>query len=226
VKKIVKMILSVVFSFWFLCCFSVFLSFVVAVVLYRMVFSGELSVESNDWGNFGGYIGGVFGPLISFVTLLAVLKTVYLQRELLNAQRQEFERMNVLQQKTFDAQLKQIKSSSDDSRELQVSASRDTAIKVIEQQILMHQRVFDRKNEHIMKNKETLGRSVGGPDRAMYQKLLRERALEKDFIDGLVALSIKIATTEYVSVGGVRQELVSGFESVDAEARAKFESSS
>ncbi|MFK0090685.1 hypothetical protein ACIQUS_25770 [Pseudomonas sp. NPDC090755] len=216
-KNVNRSFISVIFSFWFLSCFSVFLSSVVAVALYRDVFSGGFSGRSSDWGDFGGYIGGVFGPLISFVTLLAVLKTVYLQRELLDAQNKEFERMNQLQRDTFNAQLQQIQGASDDSRKLQISASRDTAIKVIEQQIILHERVFDRKNEYLMKNLKVIASSSGGPERETYDRVVRERGIARRSADALLALSVKIATTDYLTVNDVRHELVSGFQKIETQ---------
>ena len=71
----------------------VIVSVVLAVVLYRQSFGSGLSLEPNNWSAFGGYMGGVFGPLISFLTLLAILKTIRLQKELLDTQRTEFEAM-------------------------------------------------------------------------------------------------------------------------------------
>jgi hypothetical protein len=35
---------------------------------------------SADWANFGTYLGGIAGPLLSFVALIAVVRTMHLQR--------------------------------------------------------------------------------------------------------------------------------------------------
>jgi hypothetical protein len=40
-----------------------------------------LSTSTGDWSNFGSYIGGVAGPILSFITLFFVLKTLKLQNE-------------------------------------------------------------------------------------------------------------------------------------------------
>lgn len=66
----------------------------VAIYVYRLKFGGGLSAEAANWSTFGSYVGGVFGPLFSFLTLLAVLKTVYLQRELLSNQVKEFVKLD------------------------------------------------------------------------------------------------------------------------------------
>lgn len=85
------------------------LFFVIASArIYTQVFDGALSHEPNSWSAFGSFFGGLFGPLISFLTLLAILKTIQLQRELLDTQRAEFEAMQGLQARTLESQLAQI----------------------------------------------------------------------------------------------------------------------
>ncbi|PIO96032.1 hypothetical protein CBI55_03660 [Pseudomonas syringae] len=76
-------------SFWFVSVFAVFICLFFAVFQYRSAFNGPLATNSVEFANFGAYVGGIFGPLVSFVTLLAVLKTVYMQRELINAQNEQ-----------------------------------------------------------------------------------------------------------------------------------------
>lgn len=90
----------------------VFLLMVAACVVYRLKFDGGLSTESGEWSNFGSYMGGIFGPVVSLATLVAVLKTVYMQREMLDAQQNEF---SVLAAKQ-DEQLRLAKSESDRAR--------------------------------------------------------------------------------------------------------------
>jgi len=45
------------------------------------MFSGEFSTNQSDWGDFGSYIGGTVGALFASLSFLALLYTVYLQRE-------------------------------------------------------------------------------------------------------------------------------------------------
>lgn len=49
--------------------------------LYFYIFSGEFSSSQSDWGDFGSYIGGTVGALFASLSFLALLYTVYLQRE-------------------------------------------------------------------------------------------------------------------------------------------------
>ncbi|MFQ2134732.1 putative phage abortive infection protein [Aeromonas hydrophila] len=54
---------------------------VVVCRLYFRIFSGEFSTNQSDWGDFGSYIGGTVGALFASLSFLALLYTVYLQRE-------------------------------------------------------------------------------------------------------------------------------------------------
>jgi len=63
------------------------------VVLGR--FRGPLSSNSGDWSNFGAYVGGVAGPFLSLLALLAVAWTVRLQYSLLQ---RDYERQQADQQ--------------------------------------------------------------------------------------------------------------------------------
>lgn len=51
-------------------------------------FAPTLSGHSADWANFGTYVGGVAGPLLSFLALIAVVWTVRLQYALLQRDRE------------------------------------------------------------------------------------------------------------------------------------------
>lgn len=103
----------------------VVIAVVIAILLYRFKIGGELASKSTEWSNFGTYIGGVFGPLISFVTLLAVLKTVYMQRDLLETQKNEFTYLSAKQ----DQQLVLAKAEAERAK---VQAYQATILNVLE----------------------------------------------------------------------------------------------
>jgi len=46
-------------------------------------FGPGFATNSSEWANFGNYLGGVAGPLLSFLALVAVVWTVRLQYDLL-----------------------------------------------------------------------------------------------------------------------------------------------
>ena len=47
-------------------------------------FGPTFSPNSVEWANFGSYFGGVAGPMLSFLALMAVVWTVHLQYDLLS----------------------------------------------------------------------------------------------------------------------------------------------
>lgn len=51
-------------------------------------FDPTLPHQSADWANFGTYVGGVAGPLLSFLALIAVVWTLRLQYQLLDRDRE------------------------------------------------------------------------------------------------------------------------------------------
>ena len=53
----------------------------VACCFYFNQFSGGFSSKSSDWGDFGSYIGGAVGAIFASLSFLALLYTVFLQRE-------------------------------------------------------------------------------------------------------------------------------------------------
>lgn len=57
------------------------LFFAMACYLYFDQFAGDFSSNSSDWGDFGSYIGGTVGALFASLSFLALLYTVFLQRE-------------------------------------------------------------------------------------------------------------------------------------------------
>ncbi|UXZ44529.1 hypothetical protein [Pseudomonas soli] len=109
----------------------VLVSVVAAVAFYRTSFDAGLSQSPDKWSAFGSYIGGVFGPLISFLTLLAILKTIGLQKDLLDTQRTEFEALHALQIKSNEAQLAQIKRSEDEAARRLIEESRISALQAL-----------------------------------------------------------------------------------------------
>jgi uncharacterized membrane protein len=59
---------------------------VVPFVIYKNTFDGKYSLYADDWGNFGGYYGGVVGPLLSLLSIILILITIRNQNEDSNTQ--------------------------------------------------------------------------------------------------------------------------------------------
>ncbi len=55
------------------------LGFLVAVGFYATSFSGELADSNEIWGQFGDYLGGLLNPIFGFLSLIAILATLFVQ---------------------------------------------------------------------------------------------------------------------------------------------------
>jgi multisubunit Na+/H+ antiporter MnhF subunit len=106
-----------------------------SVYFYRLAFGGELSMRADSWSAFGSFVGGVFGPLISFVTLVAILRTIRLQRELLLTQQHEFEVMQNIQNRTLASQLRQIKKSESEAAVRVFEEGRHNLLKMVDRYV-------------------------------------------------------------------------------------------
>ncbi len=199
--------------FWFFSSASIVVSFVIAICAYRLKFGGALSDNSTDWSNFGSYMGGIFGPLVSFVTLLAVLKTVYLQRELLDAQREEFDRMNTVQQQTFDAQIIQNSSIAEDAKRKSVSEFQSTVLQLLNQQISLQEGIIDSIDKH---EKQILSNSDLRNHERIQATLLaaEEKSKVLYIVKELSQLSVAVAMFEYNSVAQIRKVVVEKLDQV------------
>ncbi|MGF0241214.1 hypothetical protein ACQR3P_18355 [Rhodococcus sp. IEGM1300] len=193
-----SVILKKIWSFWFLIVSTAIAALMVAIYYYRLTFGGGFSPEAGDWSAFGGYIGGVFGPLVSFLTLLAVLKTVYLQRELLDAQAGEFIKLEQHQKlATFklDEQIAIAKSELEVSK---VQAYLSTQLELLET-----------LRDHFRREADGMGQAAIrlleiDNFRATHSKLAEEPLMKKEAaekkISDLIALSLELSVKTYDTV--------------------------
>lgn len=42
---------------------------------YLLKFNNGLSSNQNDFGSFGSYFGGIFGPILTFLTIIILIRT-------------------------------------------------------------------------------------------------------------------------------------------------------
>lgn len=206
-------------SLWFVSVFVVLAVFFLAVVLYKATFSGGFSNVSADWSNFGSYIGGILSPMVSFVTLLAVLRTVYLQRDLLDSQRDEFNRMNELQQRTFDSQQAQIQRAGEEALALQVAAAQDSAIKAIEMRMNMHERDFDRQHDMAFRYSDKVSGDMTPENESKIKLIVSYRDRARESVDLLSKVALDISIARYENIDQVKRFLEDGLK----EAYAKLD---
>jgi hypothetical protein len=115
--------------------FGLIIFLTLTICVYRSIFPGDFSHDPNSWSAFGSFIGGLFGPLVSFVALIAILRTIKLQKIMLETQRHEFEKMLEAQEANLHAQKEQIDLSVKSAEENAVVNYRLSVFKMVEHQI-------------------------------------------------------------------------------------------
>ena len=69
------------------------LAFLLVIFSFVLNFHTQsISDELQDWNNFGGYVGGTLGPLLSFLSVVLLIKTLELQRKSSKSLEDEIER--------------------------------------------------------------------------------------------------------------------------------------
>ncbi|MGQ7276312.1 hypothetical protein [Marinobacter sp. V034] len=71
----------------------------ILLVSYVNIFGRNISSDHHRWAEFGSFMGGTVGPVISFVALMALLMTIRIQNTALRVSKQEFIKANELAQK-------------------------------------------------------------------------------------------------------------------------------
>lgn len=100
---------------------SAVIAFVVVFVIYVLNFEGGISGSQTKWSEFGGYFSGVLLPVISLLTLIALLKTIFLQREMIK-----------LQDDTFRAQIKQAGFYADEAAQSALDSRKSMLLSVVD----------------------------------------------------------------------------------------------
>lgn len=76
--------------FFVLCGVAAFGLVALAMVfaMYFHTFNGELTVEHDKWAMFGDFVGGTLNPILAFLSLMALLFTIFFQSKELNISNQ------------------------------------------------------------------------------------------------------------------------------------------
>ena len=141
---------------------------------------------------------------MSFITLLAVLKTVYLQRELLDTQRAEFKSMQALQRETFDSQQEQIKQASEATRLGQYDRVVDHLLSMVDRHSALYESLVSRATQGAQ---TLLEWSLKGQPvkQEQMQKLYKEIEANKATITKLAALSIDLSMKRFETIEDLRE---------------------
>jgi hypothetical protein len=158
----------------------------------------------------GSFFGGIFGPLVAFITLIALLKTIRLQRKLLVTQQNEFNKVFDLQHETYVTQLKQLEQTEVQASTSYISSYQSTSLRMLEQQISLNQSIIERctKSSYELIDRLTLqkpGASQGQIDQLLVQKEQSERTINE-----LSQLAIKLSLQEYKSLDILKKDVAEG----------------
>ncbi|SHH08248.1 hypothetical protein [Pollutimonas bauzanensis] len=61
--------------------FAIFLTTAAYLVHFFLGLGYKISSESSDWGQFGDYFGGVLNPILSFIAIILLIKSLNFQNE-------------------------------------------------------------------------------------------------------------------------------------------------
>jgi uncharacterized membrane protein len=166
--------------------------------VYFYMFNAGLSDDSGKWSDFGGYIGGLIGPLISFVTLLAVLQTVYLQKQLLDTQQAEFKDLMKLQRDTFDAQVRQVNNAISIADRDHIERTREACLQMIDRQILHTENKMARAGKTFEQTFQ-LKTESGEQEADIRNTLKNQIIMYTNLLNDLVGYSVRVSQDSYNS---------------------------
>lgn len=179
--------------------FGILAVLMVSAFLYLKVFNGSLSQDSSVWSAFGSFFGGVFGPLISLVTLLAVLRTVELQKQLLEIQQREFEGLSSIQ-----------RAANADSR---LAEYKSHQLQLLDQQINMFERMQDRYTRQAEYLNSVNRGVIYNNELAQLDKAI---ARTEESVARLVRLSIEVSLQEFEDVEELKLKVSTSLEKIDS----------
>ncbi|MFI8380823.1 hypothetical protein [Pseudomonas sp. NPDC079086] len=189
---------------------GILLSLLIAILFYRHAFPGPLSLSSNDWSALGSFFGGIFGPLVAFITLMALLKTIRIQRKLLATQQNEFKKLFNLQNETYETQCKQLKQAEEQASTSYISNYQSTSLRMLEQQISLNQSIIERCTKSSYDLIDRLALQKPGATQGQIDQLLVQKEQSEKTINELSQLAIKISLQEYKSINILKKDISEG----------------
>jgi hypothetical protein len=118
---------------------TIVISLILAVGAYLWIFNNGISSDSSAWSDFGSFFGGVFSPLISGITLVALIKTLKIQYKALVSQKADAERALEVQHRAFAAQAEQLELARQEVASTKVENYKASVMRVLEQRANYYQ---------------------------------------------------------------------------------------
>ena len=161
----------------------------VLVGVYLSVFNSGLSQKSGSWSDAGSFFGGLVGPTISLITLIALLRTI-------------------------DLQLEQSANFVADGVSARLAEYKTTQLQMLDQQILMFERMLDRydlEGERIF----NLPRVEGGTRIADLKRADKNIQETDEQVGKLIKLSVEVSLGEFRSIEQLRLKIKKELESIN-----------
>lgn len=178
------------------CCF------VICAGLYLWKFNSGLSSSSDNWSAFGSFFGGVFGPLISGVTLVALVKTIRLQQQMMLTQKKDSERVISIQNDSLKNQLEQLDIVKSQLESARLSDFKASVIRMLEQRITYYQ-----NSQADVLTRISILKQLSISDEEFQEavaKLSSAMPNYKDEVSRLLKFSLKLSVMEFDNVEALR----------------------
>jgi hypothetical protein len=189
---------------------------VVAGAIYLSIFRYGLSTDPNNWSAFGSFFGGIFSPLVAGVTLVALLKTIVVQREMIDSQREEYREVEAQQFKAFAEQQGQTELSRKALHATRVGDYKRGIMQMLEQQINYQHSSANLHRERLNTAMEMLGPlSLVEGTKENLASLESLKKCTEGMNDGernaknISLLAMKVALQEFASVEEVKNYISS-----------------
>lgn len=192
----------------------VVLGMIISVVAYRSVFDGGLSELPADWGDAGGFFGGIFTPIIAFATLVAIVITIQLQKQLLYTQNSEFSKLYDLQEQTLDTQKSELGLIKEQAFEQSLNEQKKIYLSLIEQQIEIRRCNMERASEGAMFMLQKQGEGFTIEKSAIEDNIVQKELLEKQ-IQVLTHISVGFTLHKFNSIADMDKSITQLFHVVD-----------
>ena len=90
----------------------------IAIVIWAYIsrFGMTLSLSHQEWSEFGDFFGGTIGTVLAFVSLLALLVTIYLQNLELRATRDELAETRLIHEQQADSLNEQVEIAKNEAK--------------------------------------------------------------------------------------------------------------
>lgn len=185
---------------------TIVISLVLAVGTYLWIFNNGISSDSGAWSDFGSFFGGVFSPLISGITLVALIKTLKIQYKALVSQKADAKRALEVQHRAFAAQAEQLELARQEVASTKVENYKASVMRVLEQRVN-----FCQQSQADILTRTQMLQGLLGEEGAL-ESLAKLGALglaHKAELEKLMKLSLAFSVKEFDSVHAAKDYILS-----------------